>query len=162
MSEDRENNEKHEVGLYEKLASRTAELLEAGRTTLDDALKRARQEMTKAGEFSEDQMARVASYVKRDIMKDAHRATKAVRDAIDPHRVAAGAQSIFSRILTSAADALSDLAKKAEEQLEFKTGEVTSPGTLTCQGCQTDLHMKTIGRIPPCPKCHKTVFRKSY
>jgi len=63
---------------------------------------------------------------------------------------------------TSAAGALSDLAKKAEEHLEFKTGEVTSPGTLTCQECQAELHMKTVGRIPPCPKCHKTVFRKSY
>jgi len=162
MSEDRENNEKHEVGLYEKLASRTAELLESGRTTLDDALKRARQEMTKAGEFSEEQMDRVTSYVKRDVMKNAHRATKAVREAIDPHRVAAGAESIFARILASAGDALSDLAKRAEEHLEFRTGEVTSPGTLTCQECQADLRMKTIGRIPPCPKCHKTVFRKSY
>lgn len=162
MNEDRENHEKHEVGLYEKFASRTAELLEAGRTTLDDALKRAREEMAKAGEFSEDQMDRVASYVKRDVMENAHRATKGVREAIDPHRVAAGAQSIFSRILTSVADALSDLAKKAEEHLEFKTGEVTSPGTLTCQECQAELHMKTVGRIPPCPKCHKTAFRKSY
>ena len=162
MNENPENQEKHEIGLYEKLASRTADLLEAGRTTLDDALKRAREEMAKAGEFSEDQMDRVASYVKRDIMENAHRATKTVREAVDPHRVAAGAQSIFSRILTSVADALSDLAKKAEEHLEFKTGEVASPGTLRCQECQTDLHMKTIGRIPPCPKCHKTVFRKSY
>jgi hypothetical protein len=87
MSEDPENHEKHEVGLYEKLASRTAELLESGRTTLDDALKRAREEMTKAGEFSEDQMDKVASYVKRDVMENAHRATKAVKEAIDllPH-----------------------------------------------------------------------------
>ena len=161
MSENHDNNEQ-DVSLYEKLADRTAELLEEGKKTLDEALKKAKEELSKAGEFSGEQMDKVAAYVKRDVAENAEKATEAVKKAVDPHRVAAGAQSIFARILNSAADALSDLADKAEKATEFKTGEVTSSGTLTCRECGAEMHMKTTGRIPPCPKCRKTVFRKSY
>jgi len=164
MSEKHDNNDndQQEVGLYEKLATRTAELLEEGRKTLDEALKKAKDELGKAGEFSTEQMDKVAAYVKRDVAENAEKATDAVKKAVDPQRVAAGAQSIFARILNSASDALSDLAEKAEKATVFKTGEVTSAGTLTCKECEAEMHMKTTGRIPPCPKCRKTTFRKSY
>lgn len=162
MTEKQDNNEHQDVGLYEKLAARTAELLEEGKKTLDEALKKAKDELSKAGDFSTEQMDKVAAYVKRDVADNAEKATEAVKKAVDPQRVAAGAQSIFARILNSAADALSDLAEKAEKHVEFKTGEVTSSGTLTCKECDAEMHMKATGRIPPCPKCRKTVFRKSY
>ncbi len=85
-----------------------------------------------------------------------------LRKAIDPKRVAYGAQSAFSRILSSAAGLLGEWAQKTEKTLEFKTGEVTSFGTLTCKSCGSEMRIKAAGRIPPCPKCHKTVFRRSY
>lgn len=156
------NNEQQDVGLYEKLANRTAELLEEGKKTLDEALKKAKDELSKAGDFSSEQMDKMASYVRRDLAENAEKASEAVKKTVDPHRVAAGVQSVFSRILTSTADALGDLAQKTEKNLEFKTGEVTSPGTLTCKDCGAEMHMKSTVRIPPCPKCHKTLFRKSY
>ena len=162
MSEHQDNDDQQEVGLYEKLAARTAELLEEGKKTLDEALKKAKEELSKAGDLSGEQLDKIAAYVKRDVAENAGKATEAVKKAVDPQRVAAGAQSIFARILNSAADALSDLAEKAEKQVGFKTGEVTSAGTLTCKECEAEMHMKTTGRIPPCPKCHKTTFRKSY
>ena len=163
MTEPKDNNqEQQEVGLYEKLASRTAELLEEGKKTLDEALKKATEELNRAGNYSSEQMDKVASYVKRDLVENASRASEAVRQTVNPHRMAAGVQSVFSRILTSTVDALSDLAQKTEKNLEFKTGEVTSPGTLTCKDCGAEMHMKSTVRIPPCPKCHKTLFRKSY
>jgi Zn finger protein HypA/HybF involved in hydrogenase expression len=157
-----DNNEQQDVGLYEKLANRTAELLEEGKKTLDEALKKAKDELSKAGDFSSEQMDKMASYVRRDLAENAEKASEAVKKTVDPHRVAAGVQSVFSRILTSTADALGDLAQKTEKNLAFKTGEVTSPGTLTCKDCGAEMHMKSTVRIPPCPKCHKTLFRKSY
>lgn len=162
MTEKHDQNDQQEVSLYEKLAARTAELLEEGKKTLDEALKKAKDELGKAGEFSTEQMDKVADYVKRDVADNAEKATEAIKKAVDPQRVAAGAQAIFARILNSAVDALSDLAEKAEKATEFKTGEVTSAGTLTCKECGAEMHMKTTGRIPPCPKCRKTIFRKSY
>jgi isocitrate dehydrogenase len=46
--------------------------------------------------------------------------------------------------------------------LDYRSGEITSAGTLTCNACGHEMHFKKTGRIPPCPKCHATEFRKSY
>jgi len=151
-----------EVGLYEKLTARTSEILEDGRKTLDEALKKAKDEMTRAGDFSKEQVDRVGEFVRRDIIENAGKAVEAVKNAVDPQRLSAGIQDFIARILTSTADAISGLAQKTEENLEHKTGEPTSAGTLTCKECGAQMHLKHASRIPPCPKCHKTVFRKTY
>ncbi len=154
--------EQEEIGLYEKLASRTADLLEEGKKTFDEALKKAKDELASAGDFSREQTDKLGEFVRRDLKENAEKAKDAVVKAVEPQRLAAGVQSAFSRILTSTAETLTELAAKSEKHLEYKTGEVTSPGTLTCKECETEMHMTKTTRIPPCPKCHKTLFRKSY
>ena len=171
MSEDQNQKqetpggEEPEERFYEKLATRTADLLESGRKNLDEALKKAGEELAAASNFSREQAEKIGGYVRRDLTQFAAQADKAkvaVKQAADPQRVAAGMQSTLSRILHSAAETLSDLAVKTEKQLEHRTGEVTSPGTLTCRGCGAEMHFTATVRIPPCPKCHQTLFRKSY
>ncbi len=163
MNDQNENKtEQEEVGLYEKLASRTADLLEEGKKTFDDALRRSKEELSSAGDFTREHVDKLGEYVRRDLKANADKATEAVKKAVEPHRVSAGVQSIFTRILTSAAGTLTELAEKSEKSLEYKTGEITSPGTLTCKNCEAEMHMTKTTRIPPCPKCHKTIFRKSY
>jgi len=163
MSDQNEKKEEHEeVGLYEKLASRTADLLEDGKKTFDEALKKAKEELSSAGDFSREQADKLGEYVRRDLKENAEKAKVAVIKAVEPQRVAAGVQSAFTRILTTAAETLTELAERSEKSLEFKTGEITSPGTLTCKDCDAVMHMTKTTRIPPCPKCHKTIFRKSY
>lgn len=154
--------EQEEIGLYEKLASRTADLLEEGKKTFDEALKKAKEELAAAGDFSREQADRLGEYVRRDLRENADKAREAVKKAVEPTRLAAGVQSTFARILTSAAETLTELAQRSEKSLEYSTGDITSPGTLTCKSCSTEMHMTKTTRIPPCPKCHKTVFRKSY
>ena len=162
---DEQKKAQEEVSLYEKIISRTEELLQSGRKNLDEALKKAGDELSSAGQFTREQAEKISAFIKRDIehaVDNAGKAKDSFKEAVDPKRVAVGAQSFFSKILSSTAETLSDLAKKSEQQLEFKTGEVTSPGTLTCKSCREEIHMKKTARIPPCPKCHQTLFRKSY
>lgn len=166
MSDQQQEPDKHEdVGLYQKMADRAAEILAEGKKTLDEALKKAREEMAAGGDYSREQAERIAANLRRDlgeVGKKAQQARNAVIEAVEPHRVAAGVQSGLSRLLTAAADLLAELAGKSEEALEYKTGEVTSPGTLTCKECGKEMHFKSTVRIPPCSQCHKIVFRKSY
>ncbi|MDX2493717.1 MAG: hypothetical protein QNK27_02020 [Desulfuromusa sp.] len=160
-----QQNGQEDVGLYEKIISRTEELLGSGRKNLDEALKRAGEDLSSAGDFTRERAEKISAFVKRDIQHTVDSAGKgkdSVKKAVDPKRVAAGAQSIFSRILSNTAETLTDWAKKTEQQLEYKTGEVTSPGTLTCKECGEEIHMKKTAKIPPCPKCHHTMYRKSY
>lgn len=166
MSDNKKNNHDHEdVGLYEKFVARTEELIDSGRKNLDDALKRAGDDLTAAGNFTREKSEKIASYVKKDIQQAVENAEKAgnnIKEAVEPKRVAAGAQSIVSRVLSSTAETLSEWAQKSERQLEFKTGEITGAGTLTCKECSEQVHLKKASRIPPCPKCHGVLFRKSY
>ena len=56
MTEQEQNNdEQQEIGFYEKLSKRTAELLQGGKKTFDEALKKASEELSSAGEFSSEQ-----------------------------------------------------------------------------------------------------------
>jgi len=166
MADEKQNPEEHEdVSLYQKLADRTAEFLADGRKTLDEALKRAKDEITAGGEYTREQAEKIGDYLHRDLSelgKKAQQARDAVFEAVEPHRVVAGVQSGLARLLRTAASLLTEMAGKSEQILEFKTGEVTSPGTLTCKDCGQEMHFKATVRIPPCPQCHKTIFRKSY
>ncbi len=166
MTESEEKKqEEQEVGLYEKLASRTAELLGSGKKTFDEALKKAKDEILGTGDISRGQADKLASFLRRDfssLNQSAQKTKDALKKAVDPKRVTAGAQSLFVQILRSAAGKLEEVADKSEKNLEYKTGEVTSPGTLSCKECGAEMNLTSTVRIPPCPKCHKTVFRKSY
>lgn len=166
MPTEKQNPEEHEdVSLYQKLADRAAEILQEGRKTLDEALKKASDEITAGGDYTREQAERIGAYLRRDLNavgKKARQARDSVLEAVEPHRVVAGMQSGLAKLLTTAADLLTEVAGKSEQGLEFKTGEVTSPGTLTCKDCGKEMHFKATVRIPPCPQCHKTVFRKSY
>ncbi len=166
MTEEKKPQEEHEdVGLYQKLADRAAELLQESRKNLDEALKKASEEISSGGEYTREQAERIGEFLRRDLNevgKKAKTARDSVFEAVEPHRVVAGVQSGLSKLLRSAADTLTEVAGKSEQVLEFKTGEVTSPGTLTCKDCGKEMHFKSTVKIPPCPGCHKTRFRKSY
>lgn len=180
--EDRNRQSSAEVSLYDRLLARTEVLLESGRISLEDALHEAAEELSSLGDYTREQADRVAAFVKRDVLHAAERADEAsdrgqdhssgadkaghfasaVRDAIDPKRVVTGAQSVFSRIVTGAAMTLSEWGEKLERNLEFRAGEITSPGTLTCKNCGEIIKLKQTVEIPPCPRCGQTSFRKSY
>ena len=165
MTENNQKRNEEEVGLYEKIIARTEELLGSGRKNLDEALKRAGDDISSAGNFTREQAEKVSRFIKRDIQHTVANAGKGkdtMKEAVDPKRLAVGAQSFFSKILSHTAETLSSWAEKSERQLEFKTGEITSPGALTCKGCGEVIHIKKTAKIPPCPKCHQTLYRKSY
>jgi len=162
---DENPQEQKDVGLYEKIAARTGELMEEGKKTLDEALAKAKEELATAGEFTREQAEKVSAFVRRDIAlmgKDEKTSAEAFKRALDPHRVSTGIQSVLAGILAKTSEVLGEWAEKTEKHLEFHTGEVTSLGTLTCKGCHAEMRLKGTARIPPCPKCHQTVFRKSY
>ena len=53
------------------------------------------------------------------------------------------------------------LGEKLDSSLKYKTGEITHGGEFICTSCEGKIHLKQPGRIPPCPKCTKTEFRRS-
>jgi Zn finger protein HypA/HybF involved in hydrogenase expression len=165
MSDKRNSEENEDVRLYQRMADRAAELLQEGRKTVDEALKKAADEIAAGGDYTREQAEKIGKYLQRDL-NEVGRKVKQARDTVitaaEPHRLAAGVQSGLAKLLNTAADLLTEAADRSEKVLEFHTGEVTSPGTLTCKDCGKEMSLKATVRIPPCPACHKTIFRKSY
>jgi len=54
-----------------------------------------------------------------------------------------------------------DLLQRADPSITFRTGDITSPGTLTCAGCGWKVRLKRTTVLPPCPQCAETAFRKA-
>ncbi len=151
---------------YDELAARFRELFEAGAEKSSEfasiAMEKAREQLTAAGAFSEEQGKNLKKFMERDLSQMADSMRDEAREKLSPSRVGAGAMASLSSLLHIAGSALSSLSEKTQQAISCRSGEITSAGTLTCIACEHELHFKKTGRVPPCPKCHATQFRKSY
>jgi Zn finger protein HypA/HybF involved in hydrogenase expression len=154
---------------YDKLASKFNELYlsgkERGRESMSVALGKAHEQLAALGEFSEEQGEKMKQYLARDLDQtifDAQQLGEEAKERFHPARLGAGALSSLATVLEFTGNALSSLSEKTKETLTYKTGEMTSSGTLTCQACGQKVQLKNTGHVPPCPKCNGTLFNKGY
>jgi hypothetical protein len=54
-----------------------------------------------------------------------------------------------------------DLLQRDNPQLTFRTGDITSAGTLSCSGCGWTIVTSRTTVLPPCPHCSETAYRKT-
>jgi Zn finger protein HypA/HybF involved in hydrogenase expression len=167
-----ENNDKDKIRLaeqYDKLASKFNELYlagkERGREAMTVALEKAREQLTELGELGKEQGEELKQYLARDLdqtISDAQHLGEEAKERFHPARLGAGALSSLATVLELTSNALHSLSDKTKETLTYRTGEMTSAGTLTCQACGQEVHLKETGHVPPCPKCNGTLFNKGY
>ena len=155
-----------EADQYDELAAKFKELFESGaeKTTevAQAAMEKARQQLTAAGAFTEERGQKLKGFLERDFGQIASTVRDEAKVKFNPARIGTGALASIVSLLQAAGSALSGAAEKAGESLSCRSGEITSAGTLTCKDCGHSMHFKKTGRIPPCPKCHKTEFTKGY
>ena len=167
MPEQKEQG-RYEV-LYDRFSERVREVFEAGqeksKEALDKAMDVAREQFSAAGEFSAEQGEVFKQFMRRDLEQtgqDMQALGKDAKERLHPARLGAGALSSMARLLDSAGSALQSLSRKAEEALHYHTGDLTAAGTLTCTKCGQTVQLKRTAKVPPCPSCHGTEFRKGY
>ena len=54
-----------------------------------------------------------------------------------------------------------DLLQREQPTLTFRTGDITSAGTFSCETCGWILQTSRTSLLPPCPRCADTTFRKT-
>lgn len=54
-----------------------------------------------------------------------------------------------------------DLLQRDHPTMTFRTGDITTAGTLTCAGCGWTVITTRTTVLPPCPQCTETAFRKT-
>lgn len=158
-----------ELSDFEQLSTETREELlrrdDFSPGWVQRAVDTAADRLASLQSLSQEEGARAARSIKRDLASTRSnfgRARDVIQLSVDPSRVGGGFTDLAAHLFGRAGDQFQEWAARSEEALEFSTGEVTGPGTLTCTECGTELHLKRPSHIPPCPKCHKTDFRKSY
>ena len=151
---------------FDELADKFHEEFEAGteRTSefAQSSLEKARQTLTDAGRFTEEQGQRLKDFMENDFSRIAHSMREDAREKLNPSRLGTGALASVAALLQSAGSALSAFGERTGESLICRSGDITSAGSLTCTSCGHELTFKKTGRIPPCPECHKTEFTKGY
>ena len=69
---------------------------------------------------------------------------------------------IVEGMAQTAGSQLESFASRMQERLTYKTGEIAGAGTLECKECGQILRYEKPTRIPPCPKCRNTLFRRGF
>lgn len=157
------------VDAYERMLKRTHDTIErAEKETVPafrELLHKTRDSMVELGELTREEAHKVAEYVERDIEDAATYIANTGEDLkswwrFDLDLMEQRMLDAFSRAADQTSLELRNWAEQARQAGLYHTGEITGPGTLVCDSCEAEIHMHKTGRIPPCPKCHATGFKR--
>lgn len=169
QSDKQSNNNDNLTQGYEKLLKRVEKTLssvtEHTEDTLSQALGKAKERAIELEELTQEEADKVHEFVTRDLYSAGLHLVEEERDVADWLRLNL---LLIEKKLLHRFTALSQAAKlelnhlnKAKQRFdEWHTGEVTTIGTLSCKSCGEQIQFKHTGRIPPCPKCHATLFER--
>lgn len=156
--------------------------------TINQAIDKATADLKELGEHSKEAIGKASAALKKDIASTAEHLKPKVDEAKEStrkqfedwldkggalwHDIAQEAEHAFEysrdkggAFMLNVARGLSEwsqhIGEKLDTSLKYKTGEITHGGEFVCTSCQGTIHLKHPGRIPPCPKCTKTEFRRS-
>jgi len=155
---------------YEQVLQRVEQTLASATERSEDALKQAldaaRDKAVELGELSREEADKVTEFISRDLHDVGQYLAMEERELADWLHLSllVVEKKLLNRFTTLAHAAKLELKhfEKAKLRLsEWHTGEVTSIGTLSCQSCGEMIHFNRIGHIPPCPKCHATLYRRA-
>lgn len=138
---------------------------ESRSTTLSQALEHARARAEELGELTRDEARVLGEFLWRDL-EDAGgflaRTGKSLRDWLNFDMELLERE--FLERFMSVADRTRlewwDFQRRTSEPPTYRTGEMTTAGTLECLACGAQMRFKRPGHIPPCPKCGATEFQR--
>mgnify|MGYP001027522578 FL=1 len=130
-----------------------------------ELVEKARDHMVELGELTREEGAKVAGYLERDL-KDAASYIAETGEGLrewwrfDLKLMEDRMLDIFASVADQTSLQLREWAEQARQAPAYRTGEITGPGTLVCEACGEGLTFVKAGRIPPCPKCGGTGFKR--
>jgi hypothetical protein len=157
------------VGAYEEMLGRVNEAAETAEKKtvpwLRDALAQARDKAVELEELTREEAEKVSRYVERDL----HEAASFIADSgqefrdwvnFDWRLMQSRMLDMFANMADQTSLALRDFAEQARSASEYRSGEITAPGTLECTVCGETVELAATGVVPSCPKCQATTFRR--
>ena len=175
--------------LRQKVSKTLSELHEKiNGETISHSIDKATSELKELGGHSKEAVAKASNALKKDIASTSEHLKPKVDEVKEGARkqfdhwldkggalwrdIATEAEHLYEYSRDKGGAFLSNVAKgvgewsqhmgeKLDTSLQYKTGEITHGGEFVCTSCEGKIHLKHPGRIPPCPKCSKTEFRRT-
>lgn len=161
------NIEQKLIAAYDKMMERVEQFLDSAEQqalpVLQKNIEKAKQQAIELKEITQEEAEKLGDYLRRDLHDAAEYVETTGKElstwfSFDLELVEARMLDLFAKVADKTRLELAQLAAQAKRAQEYHTGEITSIGTLACENCDSLVHFKKTSRIPPCPKCHKTVF----
>ena len=153
------------VQAYHRMMERAHQAFQDADMTLRESVDKARRTSVELEELTHDEAEKVAYYLKRDIQdagrhleESSHELADWLRFDID--RIEDQLLELFSRVADHTRLEWMELQEELQKDPPYHTGEVTGPGSLYCTACNEPVHFHQTARIPECPKCGGTTFRR--
>ncbi len=151
---------------YELLLEKALHSARQGGAGLHEMTDVIRHDMGALSKYSEDELARLERYVKRDLIDAAsylNETGKELNDwlGFDLALIKSDLWQRFAAAADKTTTALLEIKLKAEIS-EYHTGEIIGLGTLVCDQCGETLHFHKPGHIPPCPRCKSAHFHRQH
>ena len=141
------------------------ERAEKGTEDMQELLKKARDDVANKDNITREDADKVSHFLKRDL----HHASEYLDDSrrdlgdwlhMDIELLEWNIADLFLQVADNTKLNLLLLEENAKHINEYHTGEITGPGLLVCNSCHEKLHFSKTGHIPPCPKCHATLYTR--
>ena len=170
MGEEPSNREKWQRAYDDMMVRVRTALEEAEESTLpviSKVIEKARNTAVELEELTHDEAEKVATYLQRDI-EDAGRHLAETGHELgdwlrfDVDLVEERLLEVLSRVADRTRLEIQQFQQDIEIGPAWNTGEITGPGTLTCDSCGTLMRFHATGEIPVCPNCGHTVFHRRH
>ena len=155
------------IKAYDELMNHLYEALDGTLHSIAEALDIAKEKTAALGGHTQEEINKVADYVMRDVQ---HVATSPTLED-ENNSLSEWLKFDIDLIENFALDAFMDIADKTKVKLAalemeaqqyhpYKSGEVASPGTFTCDACGKQIAFKSTSVIPKCPACNGDAFTR--
>lgn len=154
---------------YHKMVSRVRSLVgeeeNKAEPEVSKGIEVAKQKAVEADELSQEEADRLGDYLRRDL-EDAARylsdTGKALGDwlMLDLELIEEQLLDAFSQVADKTRFELALWAEQARHAQDYQAGEIIGIGTFACLNCGERLHFHQASPLPPCPKCHHTLFQR--
>lgn len=166
-----EAGQEKELQAYEKLRQEVKRLLDQSidamsAEKISQAIEHGQKVLKESGEHTQEQINRLSKNLRKDLLST----FKAVEPPVKEFTDSMGGLFDLWRdksgvILTDLAKAVGDwshqFSDKLDDMLLYHSGDMTHGGTFVCSSCGQTVNIKKPAHLPPCPKCHKTEFRRA-
>ncbi len=156
------------VEAYDHLMENLYEIMDDTLHSVADAMDIAKEKVSELGGLTQEEVNDVADFLMRDI-EHAATTSPAVSDKdtlnewfkFDIELLENFALDAFSSLADKTRIELAKIENQASKYHAYKQGDITGPGTFTCDQCGKQISFKSTSEIPECPECHAKTFTRS-